>query len=342
MISIIIPIYNVEKYLSQCLDSVINQTYKDLEIICVNDGSPDNSLKILEEYRKKDERIKIINQENQGLAGARNTGIDNAQGEFVFFLDSDDWLPLNAIELLYNKQKKENADIIIAGRNTITSKNEQKFLPRDYKENLDFKKYIKKSFKDGSFRPSSCGKLYKKEIIKENKIYFPRGLLYEDLIFVIKFLYYSKKIVILREYIFNYRFEREGSIINSVNKKDMDCLKSVEELERFFREKKLEDILEGDYYIKYIMEWIIYATIGKFYKKQISYKLFKDYLNILQGEEIYSKYLKKYLCIKISAIKNLKSKLGLIRNKISLIMLKKKNIVLLYIYINLNRIIIKK
>ena len=341
MISIIIPVYKVEKYLKQCLDSVINQTYRNLEIICINDDSPDNSLKILEEYKEKDKRIKIINQENQGLAGARNTGIDSAQGEFIFFLDSDDDLPLNAIEKLYNKQKEKNADIVIGGRNIVTEKRKVQFLPKEYDKPLEFKEYISNSFKIGDFRAVAWGKLYKTKIIKENLLYFPKGMLYEDLLFVMKYLYYSSKIIILSESIYNYRYDRGDSIVNSINKKDVDCLKTVEELEKFFYEKKLEIILEEDYYIKYIMEWIIYATIGKFYKKKVKYKTLNEYINILEENYFFNKYLNKYLKLNFIYLIGLKEKIKVLRNKIYLYLIKIKYLKLIYLYINFNRQFLK-
>ncbi len=111
LISIIIPVYNVGKYLGKCLDSVINQTYHNIEIICVNDGSTDNSYDILLEYAKKDNRIKVINQKNAGLSGARNTGISHANGEYIMFLDSDDWLSAEMCEVMYNGLKKYRTDI---------------------------------------------------------------------------------------------------------------------------------------------------------------------------------------------------------------------------------------
>jgi len=111
-ISIIIPVYNAEKYLKKCLDSVINQTYKDLEIICVNDGSIDNSLNILKEYKKKESRIIIIDKKNQGVSAARNDGIKKATGEYITFLDSDDWVELNTIEMLYNTLIKNKVDVV--------------------------------------------------------------------------------------------------------------------------------------------------------------------------------------------------------------------------------------
>ena len=101
-VSVIVPVYNVEKYLKQCLDSLINQTLEDIEIICVNDGSTDSSLNILEEYQNKDNRIKIISQENKGVSAARNLGLKNAKGEYLLFIYADDWVELNALEELFN------------------------------------------------------------------------------------------------------------------------------------------------------------------------------------------------------------------------------------------------
>ena len=119
IISLIIPVYNVENYLRQCLDSIINQTLKEIEIICINDGSTDSSKQILEEYALKDERIKIINQKNKGAGAARNSGIDAATGEYIGFVDSDDWVNLDAFEKLYNKITRENVDIVFSRYNYV-------------------------------------------------------------------------------------------------------------------------------------------------------------------------------------------------------------------------------
>lgn len=112
-ISVVIPVYNVENYLRQCLDSVINQTLDDIEIICVNDGSTDSSPDILEEYSRKDSRIRIISQENMGLSGARNTGMKYIKGEYVYFLDSDDYIELDALNQMYNISKNNSLDMLM-------------------------------------------------------------------------------------------------------------------------------------------------------------------------------------------------------------------------------------
>lgn len=125
-VSIIIPIYNAEKYLKRCLDSVINQTYKNIEIICINDGSKDNSLNILKEYAKKDRRIIIIDNENKGVSSARNEGIKKSTGEYITFVDSDDWLEVDAVEILYNTILEKNVDVVRSNyyRNFEYEKNE--------------------------------------------------------------------------------------------------------------------------------------------------------------------------------------------------------------------------
>ena len=226
-VSVIIPVYNVEKYLRQCLDSVVNQTLKDIEIICVNDGSTDNSLEILEEYASKDSRIKIITQENKGLAPARNTGIENTKGEYIFFLDSDDYLTkIEIIENLYQKALQTNADVIFSKSKVVTEGNDLRisnksqsmdnWLNVDIPEILqitfdNFKKYI-------NYIPCvAWGKLYKSNFIKLNNIKFiDNHSLFEDNGFWIKILACLPLIAELYEDSICYRL-RADSISNLIN-----------------------------------------------------------------------------------------------------------------------------
>ena len=121
LVSVVLPIYNVEQYLDRCLRSIVNQTYGNLEIILVDDGSPDNCPKMCEDWAKRDSRIKVIHKENAGLGMARNTGIENANGEYICFFDSDDYIALDAIEQAYDTASKTNADIVLFGFNTVSS-----------------------------------------------------------------------------------------------------------------------------------------------------------------------------------------------------------------------------
>ena len=119
LVTIVLPIYNVEKYLNRCINSIVNQTYKNLEIILVDDGSPDKCSQMCDEWEKKDTRIKVVHKQNEGLGMARNTGIENATGDYICFFDSDDYLELTAIEKLYKLAKKTDSDIVTYGYSKV-------------------------------------------------------------------------------------------------------------------------------------------------------------------------------------------------------------------------------
>ena len=196
LISIIVPVYNVEKYIKKCIDSIINQTYKNLEIILVDDGSPDNCGKICDEYAEKDKRIKVIHKENGGLSDARNAGIKIARGCYIGFVDSDDWIDKNMYEKLYKTLKEKDADIacckLIRYKNTI-EKISKKFDGRIVE--YDQRQYIKKFFKIDS---QECvyyawNKLYKRQVIDKEQ--YPIGLTSEDVVGTYKALLKCKKII---------------------------------------------------------------------------------------------------------------------------------------------------
>lgn len=162
-VSIIIPVYGVEKYISQCLESVINQSYENIEIIVVNDGTKDNSMKIVEEYLL-DERIKIINKENGGLASAKNRGIEEATGEYIYFLDSDDWIEVNTIEVLV--EESNNLDIIYSNFWYFDEKNQKK---RKNKEKIKSNMSMTGEYLLGySTEIMVWNKIYKKVFLKKN------------------------------------------------------------------------------------------------------------------------------------------------------------------------------
>lgn len=174
-ISIILPVYNVEKYLAQCLDSIVNQTFKDFECICVNDGSTDNSLSILQKYAQKDKRFKIITQENKGLSGARNAGIKTAKSKYLTFIDSDDWVTENYLEVLYNKIEETKSDIVRASykfyfqeKNTYESSKIREI--HKIKHNTDIERLYK-----GYAGAFVWAKIYKTSLIENNNICFYEG-----------------------------------------------------------------------------------------------------------------------------------------------------------------------
>lgn len=216
-VSIIVPVYNVEKYLRKCLDSLINQTLKEIEIICVNDGSKDNSPKILEEYAKKDNRIIVINQENAGLSVARNSGIDIAKGEYIGFVDSDDWVDLDFFEKLYYSATSNDTDIAVGGIIRVTGIKKKKFLNFE-KETLTDNANLKFELCDVPEKSYVWNKIYKTEKLKGIGLEFEKGIFYEDCIFTPQALFYLGKIVTVPN-IYYYYLRRGNSTVKQRSEK---------------------------------------------------------------------------------------------------------------------------
>ncbi len=216
-ISVIIPVYNVELYLARCLDSIINQTLKDIEIICVNDCSPDNSLAILEDYAKKDNRIKIIdNKNNKGAGATRNIGIRTAVGKYLGFVDSDDWIDLDYYEKLYIKAQNTGADIVKANL-----KYHKDDILSEGHSNIDEVKISKYKF---IYIPTA---IFSHAFIRNNNIYYPEDLsCAEDSIFEIKTAIFANKIAI-EESAFYYYLYRDESV-NHCKVVSLDKIKEVE------------------------------------------------------------------------------------------------------------------
>ena len=220
MISVIIPIYNVEKYLCRCLDSIISQSYKDLEIILVDDGSPDNSPSICDSYARNDNRIKVIHKTNGGLSAARNTGLKYAMGDFISFIDSDDYIEPKMYEILFNLITKFDSDISMCGCNVISENGDLLYVDQ---------------FRDGSIfhgsglldeiilplKTASWNKLYRRSSIQS--CFFPEGRIHgEDLVFMMQFVSDKTSLVTSSYNGYNY-IKRENSITtSSFNKRAFD------------------------------------------------------------------------------------------------------------------------
>lgn len=242
LVSIIIPIYNTQNYLSRCLDSVINQSYKNLEIILVNDGSTDNSLDICENYAKKDSRIKIINKNNGGLSSARNAGLDICKGKYISFIDSDDWVEEDFIESLLEGIKKENVGISIIGHKKV---NEEEISHTNNVDNipntlLTSSDAINLYMNNKLGTTSICNKLFVKKLF--DGIRFPLNVYYEDEHILLDLLLKVKKVYV-RNQVKYYYLQREGSIINSnYNWEKFYSLISLLNKQKGFVEKKMSGI----------------------------------------------------------------------------------------------------
>ena len=292
-ISVILPVYNVANYLRKCLDSLVNQTFKDFEVICVNDGSTDLSLSILEGYALSDSRFKIITQENQGLSGARNTGIRNVQGEYILFVDSDDWLADNALELLYNHVQGFNSDITM-------------FKFKYYDEyssifsegpftNLEV---IDSSFFTGNFyymdvldiifkiSHAPFNKLYKTSFINDLGAEFLHGSYYEDLEFFYKVFLKSKKVSVLPEYLYFYRI-RDKSISTSGDEGSFDIFNILETTKEY--------IIDAGIYDKIKQDWLMFIVVNfKYVYLRLNDVLKDQFIDIMK--EKYNSYELNDVC----------------------------------------------
>jgi len=212
LISIIIPVFNVERYLSKCLDSIRAQTYKNLEIIIVDDGSTDKSPQICDEYAKQDNRIKVIHKENEGLSSARNIGLDIMRGEYVTFVDSDDWIEVNMCEELLKELVNYECDMSIGLQfdNYENGKEEkQTYYTSECEREILNKKEAMLAYLKRKISGTSCGILYKKCIFQD--IRFPMGKLWEDQAIVFPILKKVEKVIIYNKYFYHY-FHRANSI----------------------------------------------------------------------------------------------------------------------------------
>ena len=244
-VSVIIPVYNVEKYLSRCVKSVMEQTYKDLEIILVDDGSTDNSGKLCDDCASQDERIIVIHKVNGGLSSARNVGIEAAKGDAFFFLDSDDYISVDCIKKMVSLMESKSAEISIV---------QMKYIPENVNEEcenneqekvvvMNSEQAIKESLYQRLYTCCAPAKLYKRDVV--GNIRFPLGRISEDLETCHLFLNNANKTVYSNYYGYYYR-QHESSIMHVFNPKRMDALEWAQAIEEFCK-KNYPDILGASY-----------------------------------------------------------------------------------------------
>lgn len=236
LISVVIPIYNTEKYLEDCIKSVVNQSYTNLDIILVNDGSTDKSKDICEKWTKKDPRIRLINQINMGAAMAKNTGLDAIKGDLFMILDSDDLLHQNNIEILYNCMQKQNSEIIEACHTTIFEEFKNINIYQNNKiENFNTENALKELIISRKFHQTPWNKLYKTKLLKDLR--FPKGRYIDDEYWTYKLFANSKKITWVDSMIYFYRQHEQSTMGRQYSIKRLDAIDALYERYNFIKEK---------------------------------------------------------------------------------------------------------
>lgn len=264
-VSVIVPVYNVSDYIEKCLDSLIHQTLKEIEIIVINDGSPDNSEEKIKKYLKKNKNIKYYVKENGGLSSARNYGLNYATGEYIAFLDSDDYVTEDMYFKMYEKAKENNFDMVVCDINYLY-KDKTLRVSSGIKNDT---KNIKSVYK--SIHPAAWNKIFKKELFSNN-IYFKKGVWFEDVEFIYRLLPFIKSIGVVHEN-FNQYVQRDGSITNTINKKIYDYVYNMNGVVEFYKENKIYDEYRKE--LEYVYVRYVYAT---FIKSILKYN-YDDYNN---------------------------------------------------------------
>lgn len=288
-VSIIVPVYNTEMYLETCLNSLLNQTMKEIEIICINDGSGDRSAEILESFSKKDSRIKVLTQQNQGQSAARNNGMNQAKGEYVGFVDSDDWADEKMFEKLYDKAKQFDSDLTMCSvavydeKTGKTSTNDPYLTLNLFPESYFYKTFTYQDCLDFLFRICVVpwNKIYKTSWLKEKNIEFLAGVNFEDMVFAVETLIGAKKISLVDEPLVFYRKESKTSYSVGNFEKDykkMDFFKIYEELERVLKSNSVFEPLK-EYFSFYKKNNLIY-WYGKIGDKNVKKQYYRELVKI--------------------------------------------------------------
>lgn len=305
-VSIIVPVYNASKYLVKCLDTLTRQTLKDIEIILINDGSTDDSAYICDKYSKLDLRIKVLHKMNEGVSKARNVGINIAQGDYIGFVDSDDWIELDMYENLYNSCVNNKADISIIGIKEINEDMKvcNLYIPND--SNIKFSDILKRAY--------PCNKIFKKELFYNNKLFFKEGRYFEDLELIPKLYLNSKNVTYVEKVGYNY-LQRSDSITGIRDEKILDNMWAYTQLKKF--------LIDNNYYNRYEVEYIkgIYNAKHMYRNVLYEYKLtflIKKYKTINQYFKDMG-YINRKFYIEIltkSIVYNVKLRLHNVKNKL--------------------------
>lgn len=318
-VSIVVPVYNVEDYLKYCVDSLINQSYKNIEIILVDDGSTDNSGRICDEYAQEDDRVRVFHIENGGLSNARNTGVNVASAEWVIFIDSDDYYDRRTVEYLVQLQKKYAVNLVATSVIEVRDFQSDDFIGSltDI-DSLILDRYtaLKEMFYGNIVGTHPGGKLYKKEILM--KFPFPKGMIYEDLAVSFEHIGACNEIAVGYINLYKY-YRRPGSIVNSsYSNKFLDFYKAIE-LNREYVERDYpnDQEMKKALTVRYVFKGlhVVHALLGSQMYEQVN-KIRKEYRrywkDILINSHITRKNKLKYLLLLLSPhlYQKVRAKLG--------------------------------
>ena len=274
-ISVLIPVYNASEFLYDSIPSILNQTFSNIELVCVNDGSKDNSLEILNEFKAKDSRVKVIDKENGGCGSARNRALDEATGEYVYFFDPDDMLEENAFELAYTSASKNDSDMVVFKANVFDEKgisNRETFFYYDVRlDESQFDNFTYHDLKEfvlrGGYAP--WAKLYKKEFLDAyDDFKFNLGLAFDDVPFHVKSMIRAKRISFINEYLYHYKVDNVNSV-NSTASNGFDIFKIIDIVEDIIKGENCYDEMVKQFHnfkVGHILLYIISTDSAEYFR----------------------------------------------------------------------------
>ena len=282
-LSVIIPVFNVENYISCCLESILKQPFKDFEVICINDGSSDNSLDVLQRFKNQDERIIIIDKKNEGSGIARNAGLSIAKGDYIYFVDGDDWVEENVFDKILSKADELNTDILIFGGLSYYNGKGKKGgysadkLPKKYLNKVFSAKDIKKDI--FNFPSTAWTKLYKRDFLIKNNIKFQDIKVGQDQLPFFHSMVKAERIALLPENIYCYRKNRKGSAMTVKKKKNFSPIYVFYGIEEMLKSENLLD----DYKSIFVSKYFSKATswLGKF-QDDLKHEYYIEYTKLLE------------------------------------------------------------
>lgn len=292
-ISIIVPVYNVEKYIDRCIQSILAQTYTNFELILVDDGSPDKCGKICDEYAKKDMRIKVIHKKNGGLGDARNCGLSIATGEYIGFIDSDDYIESDMYEKLINACIEKKSDIAVCGRYDVVDGKLKKRFSFEGTKVLSNSEAIKAILTTNNIDSSACDKLFRKKLFEN--IRFPKGKLNEDIYVMTKIISNSNRVVHIGESKYYYDHRPNSITTKCFSNRNMDSVEAAKEVLEYIKQNYPEFKKEADFFHYEIVSYTL-STINS-RELKVKYRdcfnelrkiIFKNTINIITNKYINS------------------------------------------------------
>lgn len=292
-ISIIVPIYNVEKYIHRCIDSILSQTFSDFELLLIDDGSPDRCGEICDEYAKKDHRIRVIHKENGGLSDARNTGLDIAKGNYFSFIDSDDFIEIDFYKELLEACKKNEADISMCGRYNVYDEKKKVGFAFGGQKIWNSKEAIGNLLIWNNIDSSACDKLFKKHLF--NGIRFPIGRYNEDIYIMTNILNKASKIVHVGKAMYYYYHRKESITTESFSERKLDLLDASQQISDFININypDLNEKSDSFYFNSIIFLYSLFKNKESIHKYNNVYNKIKKLMSVNFKNIMFCKYISK-------------------------------------------------